>query len=70
MPRSKLRVGALFEWEEAAHWAGYKWEEFQELDGEEQSRIVAHYRTHFQIDAVLEQERIKAIKVAQRHQGK
>lgn len=44
----------MFEWMEAAHWAGLRWfSEFNDLDGEEMSLIVAQYRCHHQIEAVL-----------------
>jgi hypothetical protein len=37
----------------AAHWDGYRWEEFAQLSGDEQSAIVALYRTHLRSEAVL-----------------
>lgn len=46
-----------FEWREAARWAQYSWNDFTDLDGEEQSRIVAHYRCHLQLEAVIAQDR-------------
>jgi hypothetical protein len=41
------------EWRLAARWAGYKIEEFQALDGQDQSETLAAYRSQNQIDAVL-----------------
>lgn len=56
MPRSGLSYAAEFEWLEAAHWAGYRWEAFRVLDGDDQARIVAHYRARMQMDAVIAQD--------------
>lgn len=53
VPRSGARYGSLFESMEAAHWRGYKDEEFAALIPFEQARIIAHYRCHFQLDAVI-----------------
>lgn len=58
-PRSGIRYSAVFEWLEAAHWDGYTKEAFEDLNGERQSLIVAHYRTHMQIEAVLAQEQAR-----------
>lgn len=55
MPRSGARYGSLFERMEAAHWRGYKDEEFDRLEPFDQARIVAHYRCHFQLEAVIAQ---------------
>lgn len=54
MPRSGLQYAITFEWMEAAHWAQLDWfTEFNDLDGDDMALIVAHYRCHHQIDAVL-----------------
>lgn len=53
VPRSGITYHPLLEWRLAAHWDGYKWEEFEELDGEAQSMILATYRCAMQIDAVI-----------------
>ena len=45
-----------FEMREAARFLHYRWQEFLELDGEEQSEIVAHYRAHGQIEGVMAKE--------------
>lgn len=45
----------IFEWREAARFALVAWERFQEIDGDEQSAIVAHYRVHNQLEAVISQ---------------
>ena len=47
------------EWRLAARWTGYTYQQFAELDGEEQSAIVATYRSHNQIEAVLAQEQAR-----------
>lgn len=53
VPRSGARYGSLFEAMEAAHWRGYSDQAFADLSPYEQARIVAHYRCHFQLDAVI-----------------
>jgi hypothetical protein len=55
-----------FEWREAARWARYTWEEFAALDGEAQSAVIAHYRGHMQLEAVMTQDQVKK----QRQQGR
>lgn len=56
VPRSGLTYSTEFEWVLAAQWAHYKQEEFRELEGDEQSRIVAAYRCHMQAEAVVHHE--------------
>jgi hypothetical protein len=53
VPRSGLTHSDVYEWRMAAHWDGYRWEEFAQLSGDEQSAIVALYRTHLRSEAVL-----------------
>lgn len=57
VPRAGLAYSDVYEWREAARWVGggtpRYWEEFCELESDEQSAIVAHFQTHRQIDAVL-----------------
>jgi hypothetical protein len=43
----------MVEWFFAARFAGYTWDEFQMLPGERQSFLIAAYRLHSQIEAVL-----------------
>jgi len=40
----------------AAKWANYTWEEFEALEGERQSMVVATYRASNQIEAVLDKD--------------
>lgn len=56
MPRAGASYEPLFEWREAAHWAGETWRSFCRLDGDEQAAIVAHYRAHMQLEAVIAQD--------------
>ena len=56
MPRSGITYSTEYEWYEAAHWAHYTWEAFCDLDGDDQARIVAHFRAHHQIEAVIAKE--------------
>lgn len=59
MPRSGARYGSLFEMMEAARWRGYKDEEFAALSPFEQARVVAHYRAHHQLEAVIADAQMK-----------
>lgn len=56
MPRSGVEYSEEFGWREAAHWAGYEWEVFGELDGDDQAAIVAHHIAHMQLEAVIAQD--------------
>ena len=42
-----------FEGRQAARFAGYTYQDFLKLPGEEQNSIVAHFRMHNRIQAVL-----------------
>jgi hypothetical protein len=53
VPRSGLMHSDVYEWRMAAHWDGRRWEDFERLTGDEQSAIVALYRTHLRTEAVL-----------------
>ena len=64
-PKSKFRfsasfIGLSYEMLEAARWRGYRNDEFQELEIEEQALIIAHYRIDSQIRAIIEHENEKA----------
>jgi hypothetical protein len=48
-----------FEAREAAVFAGYPWEKFTELQGEEQAAVVAHFRLHGRIEAVQTEDAYK-----------
>jgi len=56
VPRSGLQYAAQLEWRLAAQWAHYRYEDFQMLEGEQQSQHVAAYRIHSQAEALLQQE--------------
>lgn len=56
MPRSGIRYSESYAWEEAARWRGYDRETFDALLGDDQARIVAHWETSMQIEAVLAQD--------------
>jgi hypothetical protein len=43
-------------WRLVAKWHGYKWSDFIELEGNEQSRMVATYETSMQIEAAMQKE--------------
>ena len=53
LKRSGISYRQELEWIFAAQWAHYKLEEFEQLDGERQSVLVAAYRVSKQIEAVL-----------------
>ncbi len=60
VPRSGTTYSPQFEWRLAAHWAGYRrFRDFQALDGDEQSEIVATYRAWAQMRAVEEHDAVK-----------
>lgn len=69
MPRTGATFGSEFEWREAARFALVTWDQFKELDGEEQSAIVAHFRTHNQVEAVIAQAQTKEAK-RRNHRGR
>lgn len=44
----------MLEWFLAARWAGLNWfDEFSDLDGDDMAFVVAAYRTHMQVEAVV-----------------
>jgi hypothetical protein len=53
VPRSGVTYAGELEYRFAAQWAHYQWEDFIDLDGEDQSAIVASYRAYNQIEGVL-----------------
>lgn len=62
VPRSGISYSTELEWRLAAQWAGYKFGEFQALDGDEQSDIIATYRANFQASAVVSYEQAQEMK--------
>jgi hypothetical protein len=49
-----VRYNLLLEWFLAARWAGINWfSDFEHLDGDDMAFVVAAYRTHMQIEAVV-----------------
>lgn len=56
VPRSGAKYSLLFECMEAAHWRGLTDQQFAEMDPFEQARVVAHFRTHHQLEAVIAQQ--------------
>lgn len=56
VPASGITYSQEFEWREAAHWARLTWRQFCHLDGDEQAAIVAHYRAHERMQAVIAQD--------------
>lgn len=58
-----MRYSSQLEWRLAAQWAGYRWYgEFDRLSADEQSDVIATYRAHHQIAAVLDYEQAKEMK--------
>jgi hypothetical protein len=54
IPRSGVRYNIMLEWFLAARWAGLHWfDDFDQLDGDDMAFVVAAYRTHQQIEAVV-----------------
>ena len=62
MPSSGVSYSAELETILAAVWAHYQQEAFERLPGEEQSRIVAAYRTQARADAVVAQENAREMR--------
>jgi hypothetical protein len=70
VPRSGAKYGALFEQMEAAHWRGYTDEAFAALSVFEQARVIAHFRCHHQLEAVIADAQMKrAQQEARRHRA-
>lgn len=68
MPWSKVAYGDSYGWREAARFAGIDYDTgFCALDGEAQSAIVAHWKAHMQLEAVLAQDREQRQRRAQRN---
>jgi len=54
IPRSGVSYNLILEWFLAARWAGIHWfDDFDQLDSEDMAFVVAAYRTHQQIEAVV-----------------
>lgn len=49
-----MTYSAEFEWRLAARWANYRYEDFEQLDGELQSAHVAAYRDDLTMRAVMD----------------
>lgn len=62
VPRSGASYSPEFEAREAARWAGYIWPAFCDLDGVEQSKVVAQFRCHHQLEAVVQKAEMDKIK--------
>jgi hypothetical protein len=61
--RSGISYDPILEKIFVAQWANYKLEDFEALEGERQSLLVAAYRSHNQVEAVLakvQNDKIKA----------
>lgn len=56
-PRSGIVFSPFFEWIKAAIWAGYHPTDFfEDLEGPDQSLVIAAYRTEMQMTAVVEDD--------------
>jgi hypothetical protein len=62
VPRSGFSYSFELECRFAAQWAGYTWEAFVELDGDQQSEVVATYQARNHIDAIVAYENYKRSK--------
>ena len=69
VPRSGVRYSRVFEIVEAAHWRGLTDEQFEALDPLVQARVVAHYRTHHQLEAVIAQAQARDAEARQRRKA-
>jgi hypothetical protein len=59
VPRSGIRHSFDLEWQVAAQWAGYRFEEFVKLPTDQQARHIAAYRCEQQERAVVAQAQAK-----------
>jgi hypothetical protein len=64
---SHITYNAELHWRLAAQWNKYKWHEFVDLEGTEQSKLVATYESSLQMQAVITTD---ANRMAKRKQGK
>lgn len=62
MPSSGIQYSNELHARLAAAWANYTWEQFLQLDGDEQSAHVAAYEVHAQVESVTAHEQIKAMR--------
>lgn len=53
VPLSGMKYNSSLDWELACQWWGYKREEFQDLDVDEQARLIAVYMVKMRMDSVL-----------------
>jgi elongation factor P hydroxylase len=62
-----VKYSSQLEWRLAAQWAGYRWYgEFDRLDADQQSDVIATYRAFHQISAVLDYDHEREMKRKQR----
>lgn len=55
-PRGEISYSSEYEEHEAARWAHIPWPMWLAMEGVEQSGVVAHFRTHHKLQAVIETE--------------
>lgn len=67
--RSGLNFSNELEERLAAQWAGYRYEDFLELDGEVQSGHVAAFRCEKQMEAAVQHKQYRKMKNAQKQRG-
>lgn len=53
MPRSGIAYGPELEWGLAMQWSGHTLREWEALSGDEQGYLIALYRAHGSIEAVI-----------------
>lgn len=69
VPRSGAQYGALYEVMEAARWRGLTDAQFDALDADSQARIVAHFRVHHQLEAVIAQAQQREAEARQKRKA-
>lgn len=62
MPNSGFSYSFELEMRFAAQWAGYKWQEFLKLEGEEQDEVLATYEAKHRIEAINAYEGSKRLR--------
>ena len=60
--RSHIKTTALYEVLSAAHWSGLTETDWAALSRDAQARLLAHYRVHHQIQAVIDYDQVQELK--------
>lgn len=70
LPRSGFEYGGELHWRIVAAWANYIWEDFKELDGDEQASHVMAYECDAQMKGIEAMETMRRARRRARSSGK